>query len=211
MSQFLQTALTFPTLVYSVILAVCVAYWLLAATGLIDIEGADGLLGIDGDSADTTGAAAMLSRIGLAGVPVILVLTVLSFVGWIGTYYLHLLVINPLPPGFRIATGIFVVALVLVPGLLVTSTLLRPVSRLLLKLRPPVQMSILGRTAIVRTPSIDAGYGQAAVDDDGAGLILQVRYHEPDRFKRGDRVVLIEYLDEQHAYRVISEHQFQSL
>lgn len=211
MNEFLQTALTFPTLVYSAVLAVCVAYWLLAATGLVDIDGPDGLLGIDSDAADTTGAAAMLSKMGLSGVPVMLVLTVLSFVGWIGTYYLQLLVINPLPAGFRIPIGIVVVVLVLVPGLLVTSMLLRPVSRLLLKLRPPVQMSILGRTAIVRTPSIDADYGQAAVDDSGAGLILQVRHHEPDRFKRGDRVVLIEYLDDQHAYRVISEQQFQSL
>lgn len=211
MNEFLQIALTFPTLVYSVVLAVCVVYWLLAATGLVDIDGPDGLLGINGDTADTTGAAAMLSKMGLSGVPVMLIMTVLSFIGWIGAYYLQLLVIDLLPAGLRIPVGILVVVLLLVPGLLVTSMLLRPLSRLLLKLRPPVEMSILGRTAIIRTPSVDAGYGQAAVDDGGAGLILQVRHHEPDRFKRGDRVVLIEYLNDQHAYRVISEQQFQSL
>ncbi|MDQ3288990.1 MAG: DUF1449 family protein [Pseudomonadota bacterium] len=211
MNEFFQTALTFPTLVYSVLLAVCVAYWLLAATGLVDIDGPDGLLGLDGDSGDTTGAAALLSKVGLSGVPLMLILTVLGFVGWIGTYFLQLLIIDALPAGFRLLIGLLAAVLMLVPGLVITSILLRPISRLLLKLRPPVEPSILGRLAIVSTPSVDIGYGQATVDDGGAGLILQVRHHEPERFKRGDRVVLIEYLDDQHAYRVISEQQFQSL
>lgn len=211
MNQFLQTVLTFPTLVYSVILAVCVVYWLLAATGLVEIDGADGMLGLDGDSIETTGAAAMISRLGLSGVPLMLILTVLGFVGWVGTYYVHLLVLDPLPAGLRIPIGVVVAVLVLVPGLVVTSMLLRPVSRLMLKLRPPVQISMLGRTAIVCTPSVDAGYGQAELDEDGVDLTLQVRYHEPDRFQRGARVVLIEYLGDQHAYRVIPEEQFRSL
>jgi len=91
-----------------------------------------------------------------------------------------------------------------------TSLLLRPVSRLLLRLRPPTEASILGRVAIVSTPIVDAAYGQATVDDGGAGLILQIR-DERAGFKRGDRVVLIEYLNAQHAYRVVSEEQFQRL
>ncbi|MGE8311194.1 MAG: hypothetical protein ACN6QR_16800, partial [Pseudomonas protegens] len=30
-------------------------------------------------------------------------------------------------------------------------------------------------------------------------------------FKRGDRVVLLEYLEAQHAYRVITEDEFRGL
>lgn len=211
MNEFLLTTLTFPTLVYSVLLAVCVVYWLLAATGLVSIDGPDGLLATEGDAADAGGVAAMLIKLGVSGVPVMVVLTVLSFVGWIGTYFLQLLVLDSLPAALRIALGIAIAVLMLVPGILATSLLLRPISRLLLKLRPPAEPSLLGRTAIVSTPSIDAGYGQATLDDGGAGLVLQVRFHEPDRFKRGDRVVLLEFLDAQHAYRVISEQQFHSL
>ena len=38
MTEFLTTALTFPTLLYSILLAFCVVYWLLAATGLVDSD-----------------------------------------------------------------------------------------------------------------------------------------------------------------------------
>ena len=46
--------------------------------------------------------------------------------------------------------------------------------------------------------------GQAEVDDGGAGLILQVRA-DPGVFRRGDRVVLVDYLAAQNAYRVIPD------
>jgi len=212
MNDFLQTALTAPTLLYSIVLAVCVAYWLLAATGLVDADGPDGLLGgeADGDG-DASGVAAMLAKLGLAGVPVMIVLTVVAFVGWLGTYFVHLLALQHLPSLLRIVGGSVVALVMLVPGAFVTSLLLRPLSKLLLRLRPPVEPSILGRTAIVSTPSVATDYGQATMDDGGAGLVLQVRHSDPHRFKRGDRVVLIEYIDQQHAYRVVSEEQFQRL
>lgn len=210
MNDFLQTTLTLPTLAYSIVLAVCVVYWLLAATGLLDADSLDGLLGGDGDSnGDVSGVAAMFAKLGLSGVPVMIVLTVLSFIGWLGTYFVQLLLLQHLPTTLRVLAGLGVAVAMLVPGVFATSVLLRPLSRLLLRLRPPVEPSILGRTAIVSTPSVDAGYGQATVDDGGAGLVLQIRHAQEGRFRRGDRVVLIEYLAEQHAYRVISEEQFQ--
>jgi hypothetical protein len=210
MNDFLTTVLSLPTLAYSILLAVCIVYWLLAATGLVDADGPDGLLGGDGDG-DASGIAAMVARLGLSGVPVMVVLTVLAFVGWIGCYFVQLMLLRHLPDGLRVLVGLAVAVAMLVPGVLATSLLLRPVSRMLLRLRPPVDPSILGRVAVVTTPDVDAGYGMASVDDGGAGLILQIRDTEPGRFKRGDRVVLIEYLDAQHAYRVMSEQQFQSL
>jgi hypothetical protein len=42
-------------------------------------------------------------------------------------------------------------------------------------------------------------------------LILQVRADVSGRFVRGDRVVLIEYLEEHNAYRVISGGEFEQL
>ena len=48
MTEFLNTVLTFPTLVYSVLLAFCTVYWLLAATGIVDFDAVDGWLTIDG-------------------------------------------------------------------------------------------------------------------------------------------------------------------
>lgn len=214
MNDFLTTALTFPTLVYSVLLAVSVVFWLLAATGLFDHHAPDALLDAHAGSGHHHGAedaAGVLGRLGLAGVPVMVIATVLSFFGWLCVYYVQLLLLSHMHTSLRVLIGAGVDVAALIPGLAATSLLLRPVSRWILKLRPPVEPSLLGRVGVVCTPSVDARYGQATVDDGGAGLVLQIRSTDSGRFHRGDRIVLIEFIDAQHAYRVIPEQQFQSL
>ncbi|MBD0320833.1 MAG: hypothetical protein ICV87_10895, partial [Gemmatimonadetes bacterium] len=74
------------------------------------------------------------------------------------------------------------------------------------RLRPEVPL--LGRAGVLITPTLTSEYGQASVDDGGAGLVLQVRGEDP--LQRGDRIVLIEYLEGQNAYRVVSEQKFLS-
>ena len=106
MTEFLQTALTFPTLLYSILLAFCAIYWLLASTGLVDIDALDGLLGGDGDSHHASDSAGLLARLGLGGVPIMIVLTVLSFFGWLSTYFVHLLLLQHLPAPLRLIGGI---------------------------------------------------------------------------------------------------------
>ena len=208
MTEFLQTALTFPTLLYSILLAFCVIYWLLAATGLMDLDALDGLLGDDGDSHHASDSAGLLARLGLGGVPIMIVLTVLSFFGWTVTYFVHLLVLQHLPAPLRMLGGIATLVGALVPGVLVTSLLLRPVRKLMVKLRPPVAPSILGRVGTVISPEVDGNQGRAEFADGGAGLILQVRVAPPGRFLRGDRVVLLEHDANANTYLVISESQF---
>lgn len=206
MNEFLQTALTFPTVVPSVVLSVSAVYWLLASTGLagddFDVPGGEG------DAGTATGAAAMLSRLGLGGLPVMVVLTTFSFTAWFGTYFVQLLVLRHLPEGVRTLAGAGTLLAMLVAAVAATSLLLRPVRRWTAKLSPATDASLLGRTGVVTTPTLSSDYGQASVDDGGAGLILQVRSDEPHGLRRGDRVVLIEYLEGQNAYRVVAEHQF---
>lgn len=204
MNEFLQTALGFPTVVPGVVLAVCALYWLLAATGLVG----DDLDFGEADADAASGAAAMLSRVGLGGVPVMVVLTTLAFAAWFGTYFVQLLVLRHLPEGVRALAGAGTLLAMLVPAVAATSLALRPVRRWAARLRPATDASLLGRTGVVVTPTLAADYGQASVDDGGAGLILQVRHDEPTPLKRGDRVVLIEYLEGQNAYRVVAEQQF---
>lgn len=214
MIEFLQVCLTFPTVAYSILLAFCVVYWLLAMTGLFDIDSIDGMLigegqlGDASDAGDPTAIAGMLARLGLSGVPVMVVLTVLFFLGWLVTYFVHLLVLQHLPDSLRVLTGIATVVGALLPGVLVTSLLLRPVSRLLVKLRPPVAKSILGRVGTVTSPVVDAQGGRAEFGDGGAGLILQVRAAPGTTFVRGDRVVLLSHDAQANTHAVISEIEF---
>ena len=219
MTEFYTTALTFPTLIYSILLAFCVVYWLLAATGLVDSDAIHGLLhhhdGLDGidtghHHADATDSAGILSRLGLSGVPFMLILSVLVFFGWLITYFAQLLVLQHLPDPLRILAGIGVLVVALLPGLMLTSLLLRPVARLIMKLRPPVPPSILGKAGNVISPRVTDSEGRAEFEDGGAGLILQVRAPPGTAFQRGERVVLLSFDEQAHTYAVMSESEFLS-
>lgn len=209
MNEFLHTALTFPTVVFSILLAASAAYWLLAATGLADLDGPDALAGGDGGAGEASGAAAMLSRLGLGGVPLMVVATTFSLTAWTATYFVHLLALRQLPEGARTLAGLGTLLAVLVPAAAATSLVLRPVGRVLRRLRP-AEPSLLGRSGVVVTSTLTSDHGQAAFEDGGAGLVLQVRHDDPNPLRRGDRVVLVEYLEGQNAYLVVSEQQFLS-
>ena len=221
MIEFLETCFTFPTVIYSVLLAVCVVYWLLAMTGLLDLDALDGLLvgdghlvhadgahGAHGESGETTATAGMLAKLGLSGVPIMVVLTVLFFVGWIVTYFVHLLVLRHLPDSLRILAGIATLLGALLPGVLLTALLLRPIAKFMVKLKPQVPASILGRVGTVISPVVDAQGGRAEFEDGGAGLILQVRAPPGITFARGERVVLLSHDAHANTHAVISETEF---
>lgn len=211
MTLFLSTALAFPTLLYSVLLAFCALYWLIAATGAIDTDALDGLLATDGDSSEPATAAGMLARLGLSGVPLMLVLTVLAFTGWVLTYFVHLLLLRHLPDALRLIAGIGTAVVALLPGIFLTSLLLRPVAKLINRLRPPEPPTLLGRAGTVISPYVDAENGRAEIADGGAGLILQVRTQPGLRLSRGDRIVLIEHVPVANSYVVILESTFHQL
>ncbi|RRU08490.1 hypothetical protein EGJ34_15605, partial [Stenotrophomonas sp. 278] len=89
--------------------------------------------------------------------------------------------------------------------------ILRPVRRLLLRLRAVPQASLLGRVGVVASPQVTASTGYATVDDGGAGLILQVRLRDGDALLRGQRVVLLDYVAEHNHYLVAAEDSHPAL
>ena len=209
MEAFLTTSLEFPTLFYSVLLGACLAYWLLAASGLVEIDGLAALdLGVD---AAPGGIAGLFGRLGLTGVPTMLVATLVVFFAWVATYFVQLLVLGHFPGPLRWLFGAGVALLALPPSVLATATVLRPVRRWLLRLRPPPTTSLLGRVAVVRTPDVDAGHGMADLEDGGAGLVLQVRGEATAGMKRGDRVVLIAHALDTNTWNVVPERDYEHL
>lgn len=208
MNDFLQTALTFPTLLWSVLFAVCVAYWLLAATGLFHHGDGGSGHGFDTDHGHVGDEVGVLARLGLDGVPLMVMLTLLSFVCWVVTYFVHLLLLSRLPSAAQILPGLLVAIGALVPGVLLTSLLLKPLRQVFTKLNPPELHSLVGSVGYVTTPTVDARAGMASVNDGGAGLLLQVRAQPPSQFVRGERVVLLSYNPADNTYLVTSEDHF---
>ncbi len=218
MNEFLRVATSFPTAIYSVLLLVVTAHWLLSALGILDIDTVDGLLLSDdpgmghADGADHGGIGGVLMKFGLHGVPVMIIFTIIAVVGWAFCYFVGLHVLTHIGSGpVGVVAGIATAAGGLLLSIPVARAVLAPVRRALRRYEPVTQRPLLGRYAEVRSPEITQTHGTACVDDGGAGLILQVRADVSGRFVRGDRVVLIEYLEEQNAYRVISGGEFEQL
>ena len=214
MELFIQTALSFPVVVLSFALCVAILYWLGAAMGIVDVD----LLDIEVDSAlenhslQPEGLAGLLLKLGLNGVPVTLILTLLFFFAWFLCYFAELFLLRFLPLGIlRYPLGLLVIAAALIAVVPVVSLLVRPLRPLFLKLEATTSKSVLGQVAIVRSGRVTAAQGEATLEDGGAGLILRVRADEAHGFKRGDRVVLLEYLEAEHAYRVITEDEFKGI
>jgi hypothetical protein len=66
----------------------------------------------------------------------------------------------------------------------------------------------LGQTLKLRTSRVDSTFGEATLNDGGAGLILKVRCDKDNEFQKGDRLVAFKYDQEQNIYHVISEDEF---
>ncbi|QLC74079.1 DUF1449 family protein [Pseudomonas sp. LPB0260] len=212
MDIFLQSALAFPTLLFSFLLSLAILYWCVAALGILEVD----LLDIEADSAldslQPEGLAGLLLKLGLNGVPVTLVLTLLCFFAWLVSYFAELFVLRYLPLELlRYPLGILVAGVALLLAVPVSAALCRPLRPLFRKLEATSSKSVLGQTAVVRSGRVSLSHGEALLEDGGAGLILRVRAEEARGFKRGDRVVLLEYLEGEHAYRVITEDEFKGL
>ena len=73
MSEFLSATLGFPTIVFSILLAVVLVYWLLAIVGLVDFGESDIDVDIgnhaDGPGDDLGTIASYVVAFGLTGVP----------------------------------------------------------------------------------------------------------------------------------------------
>ena len=219
MDPFYQNISSFPTLIYTILLVVCVLYWAGAVLGLVDLdildidlegfEVSNGEVSADSSHSTPDVLAGLLLRFGLVGVPVTISVSILVLIGWLLCYYtVHF--VFPFVPGalLKFVAGIPVLIGTLYISARVTGVLIRPLRPLFEKATQETVKHVLGQTAIVRTSRVDNEFGEADLNDGGAGLILKVRTTGDDRFVKGDRVVIYEKLSDQNIYRVISEEEF---
>jgi len=211
MELFLENITSFPTILFTIPLVVVVLYWFTASMGLVEVDVLDLEVDADvnADGGNLDGLAGLLMKLGLNGVPVTLVLSLIILIAWSVSFLCYHFFLQFMPfDVLRYVIGIGVVVGVLVAGVVITAQLIKPLRPLFKKASAATVKSILGQVAQVRTSRVTASFGEAVLDDQGAGLILKVRCEDEERFKKGDRVVLLEYLSNENAYRVISEEEF---
>jgi hypothetical protein len=209
MDPFYQNIASFPTLFFTLLLALTAVYWLVAVLGVIDLD----VLDMDMPEGDADGAvhqlAGLLLKLGLNGVPLTIVISLLALFGWFICYFAVHLIFPYIPDGFlEYIVGLPILVGSLYGAVLITAQVIKPLKPLFANMNKNTVKNVLGQTAIVRSLRLDSGFGEVLLADGGAGLIFKARTMNNETFKKGDRVVLLQYLKDQHAYRVISETEF---
>lgn len=203
MDQFLLIVTSFPTVVFTVILAVGLCLLLLSVLGLLDSHAFHLHVGADGHA--DVGASALLLKWGLDGMPMALIVFGVGLIGFVLSFLADYWFLRGLgSDSLKLLWMILAVGLAFFVSLPLTGLLLFPLKAVFREQPVIDSTSLLGKVAVARSPQVDARQGMANLDDGGAGLILQVRSRDAV-FQRGQRMVLVEYIEASNAYWVIAE------
>lgn len=203
MEQLLAVASQFPTVIYSTLLGIVVVYWIIGMLGLIDLD-FSGDIDLDMDSdVSVGGLTGLMLTFGFTGVPFSLVFSIIILLCWLISFYLQFYVLTLLPDGWLYylvgAASTFIVFLVSLP---ITAVVVRPLKGLFKSVETATSQNLVGKEATVATGTVSETFGQARVFNDGAEFLLDVRCDPEHIVKMGDKVLVIKYMQESHAYIV---------
>ncbi len=225
MHAWLTVALTYPTIVWTTLLAVAVLYWLFVIVGAVHLdtgsadvgdvghvggegahvggEGAHGHAdGGDGGHGDADvdvdgGPIDIVGALRLRSVPLMVSVSFGALFGWLLSWG----AVEWL--GLRgAAWGSLALLLSAVVALPLTSLAIRPLAPLF---KPNVagrREHLVGKLCVVRTGEVDHRFGEALLEDGGAGLVLRVRVERGERLRRGDEAVIVAWDEQLDAFVV---------
>ncbi|MGO2623011.1 MAG: hypothetical protein ACTH8Z_08590 [Psychrobacter sp.] len=207
---FITKISLYPTFIFTGLVMFVTLYWVVSLLGMADMDSVDlGDSGGDVDASNLSSAGfftGLMLKFGLYGVPLIIILSLISLIGWLLSYLYSSFLHQYFDSGllyYLFGTGALI--FVLVVSMWLTGIIISPIRKNITKIPKRNASSNIGKTAIVRTLSVTDKHGEAELSDGGAGLILRIRPDINDNdhlLKQGDKVVLVEYLDEINAYRV---------
>ena len=253
MTEVLRLALSFPCVVYTVLLGVVLVYWLFVVFGAIslgdgsadgaldgfDPEGAigaakgslegaakgalqghfDGMADAaadvgdvgdvgdggdlaDGYSHDGSAAAALIHALHLRSVPATVILSLIITFSWLVCTIAMQLVSRGMPAGSQALFGWLVLAASPVLALPLTSLSSRPLAKVFRHRPATSHTDLIGKTCVVRTGTVTSTFGEASLEDGGAGLVLRVRVDRELPVKRGDQMLIVDWDRERESFLV---------
>lgn len=226
MGEILKVLISFPAAPFTVVTLLAVLYWLFVIIGAVDMdaiggaakgamEGAAGAAkgafegvagaskgaaeGLHDGGLDDVGEAdaGLLSFLRIKHAPVTVVTSLFAIFGVLitGLYGLTFGI-----PSFLLGLPVFFGSVLV--SYLMTALAVRPIAPLF-KSRPAAKSNdFVGKIATVSTGRVTDRFGQATLEDGGAGLILEVRSEGENTLKRGDRVVLVHWDANKEVFEV---------
>lgn len=210
---------TFPVVVYTVLLGAALAYWLFVMVGAVHVDhlhGADALDGLDaldaahahdaGDGhahGDGHGALeGIVAALKLRSAPASVVLSLVVLFAWLFSALGVRGAEAALPEAALGAAraALFVLAPIL--ALFPTSLALRPLAGVFTTRAAPASKELVGRLCTIRTGTVTDRFGEATLEDGGAGLVVRVRVESGEKLQRGQQAVILGYDEVKHEFTV---------
>src|SRR6478735_4776448 len=225
MNEVVRLALSFPGVVYTVLLGVVLVYWLFVVLGAIHLgdgsadghfdglgdQGADvGDVGLGGEAADGadggdgdgSAVAALIHALHLRSVPATVVFSLIITFSWLGCVVAMQLVSRSAAPAAHGLLGWLVLVGSPILALPLTSWSARPLAKVFVQRRGTSHADLIGKTCVVRTGTVTSSFGEASLEDGGAGLVLRVRVDRQLPVKRGDQMLIVEWDPERESFLV---------
>ena len=205
---FITKISLYPTIVFTGLVMFVTLYWVVSLLGMADMDSVDvGETGSDAAVSDLSSTGfftGLMLKFGLYGVPLVIILSLVSLIGWLLSYLYTSFLHQNFDSGvlyYVFGTGALI--FVLVVSMWLTGMIISPIRKNIARIPKRNSANNVGKIAIVRTLSVTDKHGEAELNDGGAGLILKVRSDNSTRLlKKGDRVMLVTYLEETNTYQV---------
>jgi hypothetical protein len=219
-AAFLTLVTTFPVVVYTVLLGASLVYWVFVVIGAVSLDshhhdgGLD--LDLDGDGipdhlqhADGTdgqheggGLAGMMAALKLRSAPATVVLSILVLFAWLLSIVGLQVLAGVLPAAMMGAVKLLLLILAPLLALFPTSIAVRPLAKIFAPPKAIANKELVGKLCTIRTGTVTEKFGEATLDDGGAGLVVRVRVDTGQKLGRGQQAVIVGYDDERHEYTV---------
>ena len=205
---FITKISLYPTIVFTGLVMFVTLYWVVSLLGIADMDSVDvGESGSDAAVSDLSSTGfftGLMLKFGLYGVPLVIILSLVSLIGWLLSYLYTSFLHQNFDSGvlyYVFGTGALI--FVLVVSMWLTGIIISPIRKNIARIPKRNSANNVGKIAIVRTLSVTDKHGEAELNDGGAGLIVKVRSdNSTSLLKKGDRVMLIAYLEETNTYQV---------
>ncbi|KNC68028.1 OB-fold-containig protein [Pseudoalteromonas ardens] len=200
--DFLNTAFTFPTVIYSTLLLIVLLFWLISLAGFADPDMLDGDADIEAEGGADGGS---LWQMGFGGVPLTVSISLIVALSWVVSYYAQKLFAYLLGDGvmFYLIGSAFMLGS-LVVALPLAAALVRPLRGVFDSQQTSSKDALVGLECVIATGKVTTTFGQARVSHEGSEQLIEVRCDEENTFTQGDKALLIEHNATTHSYTIVT-------
>ena len=199
--EFLNTALTFPTVVFSVLLIIVILFWLVTIVGLADIDmfEADVELETQANTASTSG---IFNNLGLSEVPLTVSASIIIMTAWLISIYSQAWFLAEFKShSLYYVFGALIILACSIISLPLSALITKPLRRFFTSKQTANKHDFIGLECTIATSKVTQTFGQARVTLQGAEQLIEIRVQDSTyQFNLGDTALLIEHLVDSRSY-----------